>query len=133
MRYLILLLLVTSCQITDIANLKSDKFSFREKTNDEWNPFSEWDSVTTHIQIKKTKFIFSKSTITILEKKPLKFKVIGQPIETKSESGLESLVFNCKDEEGLKCHIIMIDQNPNVRLVVYYNNLNLCYNVTQME
>lgn len=134
MRYILLLLvLLTSCQVNDIINLKSDKFSFRDKVNGEWNSFSDWDSVTTYIQIKKTKFIVNKSTITIFENKPLKFKVIGKPIETKSESGVESLLFKCEDEEKMKCHIIMVDQDPNVKLIVYYNNLNLCYNVINAD
>ena len=131
MKYILLLLLVSSCQMTQLVNLKSNSFSYREKINDEWTTFTEWDTVTTNIQIKKINFLFVKDKITIFEKQPLVFKVIGLPIEKTSQSGKEAILFNCKDDEGLRCHIIMIDQGNNVNLVVYYKNLNLCYNIPE--
>ena len=136
MKYIITILLAisfTSCKTAKVLNLKSDKFSSREMVNGEWTKFTDWDTVNVNIQVKNPKMIFKKSVITIFQKEPLVYKVIGEPKQTTTETGNEVMLFNCKDKAGDKCHIVMIDQGKSVNLVVYYSNINLCYNVIEVK
>lgn len=136
MKYFFILLLTvtfTSCQTNKLLNLKANKFSMREKTNDTWSTFTDWDSVNVDIQINRKKFLFKKATITIFDKEEMSFKVIGKVKETTTDGGSEALLFNCIDKDGSKCHIIFIDQGKSINFVIYYTNINLCYNVVESD
>jgi len=121
----------TSCQTPKSLPLKANLFSSRENVNNEWTKFTNWDTIDVNIDIQKSKFVFKKSTIIIYGDPKMTFKVIGKPKETTTENKEEVLVFNCKDNDGYKCNIILIDQGKSIKLIVYYKNLNLCYNVIE--
>jgi hypothetical protein len=127
--FIITLISFTSCSTSKSLDLKANKFSFREKVNDEWSPFTDWDSTDVTIQIKNPKLLFKKTTITIFDSDTLSYKVLQGPIESTTENGEEVLSFNCIDNDKAKCHIIMVNRGETINMVVYYSNLNLCYNI----
>ena len=125
---LILLALFTSCTT---LNLKSDKFSYRENENGEWTQFTDWKPIDIKVKLKKIPFYLGKRTIVIYDSSKLVLKIVNTNEEEKTDKGERIISYNCVDNDGAKCYAILIDKGESVNLIVYYTNLNLCYNVIQ--
>jgi len=135
MNKLILLLFLTtlvSCRITSL-DLKSDKFSYREMSNNEWTQFTDWEPIDIKVKLKKAPFKLLKSKMIIYDKSELSLKMIQENEETKTEKGERIVSYNCVDNDGAKCYLILIDKGESVNAVIYYTNLNLCYNLIELK
>jgi hypothetical protein len=134
MKYIVYLLLlsltIVSCSPRKF-NLKANKFSFREQKNEEWSQFSDWQEVNYKVVLKKTLFRKNSKTLTIYDDKPVTYKIVEENDESKTEKGESIISYNCVDSEGDKCVLILIDKGPSVNLVVYYSNVNYCYNIIE--
>ena len=126
---IIILLSLTSCNMTKVIKMKSDKFPMREMQKDGWSDFIPWADMGAEIDIKTKKFFKRKTTIVVKDQELSHYKVIKAVEETKSVGGEKVLIFNCKDDHKVKCLIMMIGGDTSLNFVVYYSNLNLCYNI----
>ena len=127
---ILLLALFTSCTT---LNLKSDKFSYRETQNGEWTQFADWKPIDIKVKLKTIPFNLGKKRIVIYDKSKLVLKILSTNEEEKTDKGERIISYNCVDNDGSKCYAILIDKGESVNLVVYYTNLNLCYNVIQTK
>lgn len=129
---LLLILLLSSCRITHL-NLKADKFSYREMLNNEWTQFTDWQPIDIKVKLKKSPFNIGKGKFIIFDKSKLSLKIIEENAESKTEKGERIISYNCVDNDGAKCYLILVDKGESVNAVVYYTNLNLCYNLIELK
>jgi len=130
----IIILLITCLAFASCKalNLKSDKFSYREKTNDQWNEFSDWSPID--IKVKLHKPLFKKSTqITVYDKNKKVFTVLNEQPEKKTDKGERILTYNCVDNEKDSCYVFFIEKEKSANMVIYYTNINLCYNLIEKK
>lgn len=135
MNKLIILLIITalsSCRITSI-DLKADKFSYREISNNEWTQFTDWQPVDIKVKLKKAPFKLLKSKFIVYHKSKLSLKIIEENEESKTDKGERIISYNCVDNDGAKCYLIVIDKGESVNAIIYYTNLNLCYNLIETK
>lgn len=129
---LLTLLTLSSCRMTKL-NLKSDKFSYRELSNNEWTQFTDWQPIDIKVKLKKAPFNIVKGKVIFYDKEKLSLKIIEENEESKTEKGERIISYNCVDNDGSKCYLILIDKGESVNAVVYYTNLNLCYNLIEIK
>ena len=130
--FFIILTTLVSCRITSL-DLKSDKFSYREMSNNEWTQFTDWEPIDIKVKLKKAPFKLLKSKMVIYDKSKLSLKMIQENEESKTDKGERIVSYNCVDNDGAKCYLILIDKGKSVNAIVYYTNLNLCYNLIEVE
>ena len=129
---LLLGIILTSCRITTL-DLKSDKFSYRENTNNEWAQFTDWKPIDIKVKLKKAPFKLGKGKLVIYDNPKLSLKLIEENEESKTEKGERIISYNCVDNDGSKCYLILIDKGQSVNAIIYYTNLNLCYNLIETK
>ena len=135
MNKLIIILILTalsSCRITQL-NLKADKFSYRDNVNGEWTTFSDWQPVDIKVKLKRAPFKLLKSKFIVYDKSKLSLKIIEENEESKTDKGERIISYNCVDNDGAKCYLIVIDKGESVNAIIYYTNLNLCYNLLEIK
>ena len=135
MKKITLLLILTtlaSCRLTKL-NLKADKFSYREMSNNEWTQFTDWQPIDIKVKLKKAPFNILKGKVIFHDKDKLSLKIIQENEESKTEKGERIISYNCVDNDGAKCYLIVIDKGESVNAIVYYTNLNLCYNLIEIK
>ena len=135
MKKITLLLILTtlaSCRITQLS-LKADKFSYREMSNNEWTQFTDWQPTDIKVKLKKAPFKLLKSKFIIYDKSKLSLKILQENEESKTDKGERIISYNCVDNDGAKCYLIVIDKGESVNAIVYYTNLNLCYNLIEIK
>lgn len=133
-KFILLLILTTlvSCRITSL-DLKSDKFSYREMSNNEWTQFTDWQPIDIKVKLKKAPFNLLRGKVIFYEKDKLSLKIVEENKESKTEKGERIVSYNCVDNDGAKCYLILIDKGESVNAVIYYTNLNLCYNLIESK
>ena len=130
--FLIILTTLTSCGITKL-NLKADKFSYRDNVNGEWTTFSDWQPIDIKVKFKKSPFNIGKGKFIVYDKSKLTLKIVEENDESKTDKGERILSYNCVDNDGAKCNLILIDKGESIYAIVYYTNLNLCYNLIEIK
>jgi hypothetical protein len=128
----LILTILTSCGITKL-NLKADKFSYRDNVNGEWTTFSDWQPIDIKVKLKKSPFNVVKGKFIIYDKSKLTLKIVEENEESKTDNGERIISYNCVDNDGAKCYLILIDKGKSVNAIVYYTNLNLCYNLIETK
>lgn len=127
--YLLLFsLFLTSCRV-NVINMRSDKFSFRTKENEEWSKFSEWQQNNLEIKLRKSFINKIRPRLVIFEKDKKFYTLLDDGVESKTDNGSNVLTFKGKDNDGDNCYVILIEKKDTTNLILYYSNLNLCYNV----
>lgn len=126
----IIFLTLSSCRISTL-NMKGDKFSYREMSNNEWTQFTDWQPIDIKVKLKKAPFNILKGKVIFYDKAKLTLKIIEENEESKTEKGERIISYNCVDNDGAKCYLILIDKGESVNAIVYYTNLNLCYNLIE--
>ena len=81
---LLTLLTLSSCRMTKL-NLKADKFSYREMSNNEWTQFTDWQPIDIKVKLKKAPFNIVKGKVIFYDKEKLCLKIIQENEESKTE------------------------------------------------
>lgn len=135
MKKITLLLILTtlaSCRMTQLS-LKADKFSYREMSNNEWTQFTDWQTVDIKVKLKKAPSKILKPKFIVYDETKLSLKIVEENEESKTDKGERIISYNCVDNDGAKCYLIIIDKGESVNAVIYYTNLNLCYNLIESK
>ena len=127
--YLILLILV-SCS-PRIVKLKCDAFSTRVKVDSQWTQFSDWQPRDFRVHLKKEFLWVIPSKLVIYDEKKVVYKIDKMVKTDTTEKGEEYISFQAKDDEGLKCMTVFINKGQSVYVIIYYDDVNYCYNLTE--
>lgn len=129
---ILVLLISTSCRVTSL-DLVANKFSYREKTNDQWTEFTDWVPANVPVKMKKSPFKILKSQVIFYDATKLTLKIVSENQEDTTEKGERIISYNCIDNDKAKCYLILVDKGESVNAVVYYTNINLCYNLVESK
>ena len=124
------ILILTSCGVEKLK-LKSDNFSYRKKVNGEFTDFTDWEPINVKVKIKKILFT-NKYKFIIYDKSKISLRVVEKNEEIQ-EMGEEVISFNCVDSHGEKCRLILIGGGESISAIIYYDNLNLRYNIIEVK
>ena len=102
-------------------------------SNNEWTQFTDWQPIDIKVKLKKTPFNILKGKVIFYDKDKLSLKIIKENEESKTEKGERIISYNCVDNDGSKCYLILIDKGGSVNAIVYYTNINLCYNLIEIN
>jgi hypothetical protein len=136
------IMVLTSCGLEKL-NLKSDNFSYRKKVNGEWTNFTDWEPINVKVEIKKIPFSgfirddsgrvnINKCKFIIYDNPKISLRVVEKNEEIQ-EMDEEIVSFNCVDSHGEKCRLILLDRGESIYAIIYYDNLNLRYNIIEVK
>ena len=129
--YLILVVLF-SCG-PKVVKLKCDAFSTRVKVDSQWTQFSDWQPRDFRVDLKKQYLWVIPSKIVIYDEEKSIYKIKKLIKTDTTENGEEYLSFQTKDDGGLKCMAVFIDKGKAVYLIIYYEDVNYCYNLIESD
>jgi len=127
--FILIIFLLGSCSI----NLKSDKYSTREYINNEWTQFSEWEPIDLKVDFKRKFWVFSKPKLTIHDNKKIVITLKEVVADDTTNDGEKYVSFKCKDNKGVDCLLILLDKGECVNAVIYYKDINYCYNLYEVD
>lgn len=129
--YLILLILV-SCG-PKVVRLKCDSYSTRVKVDSQWTEFSDWQPRDFRVDLKKEYLWVIPSKLVIYDEEKSVYKIKKLVRTDTTEGGEEYISFQAKDDEGLKCMAVFIDKGKSVYVIIYYEDVNYCYNLIESD
>ncbi len=128
MKYTILFLAIVLASCATLP-LKSNKISTRVKSNGEWSQFSDWQPINVDVEFKKNFFNFAKPKFIVGDQNNINLKLHELSSEDSTNSGESVSTFTCTDLKGDSCLLILVDKGDSVNAVIYYEDVNYCYNL----
>jgi len=129
--YLILFILV-SCG-PKVIKLRCDAYSTRVKVDSQWTQFSDWQPRNFRVDLKEEYLRVIPSKLVIYDEEKTVYKIKKIVRSDTTEKGEEYMSFQSKDDEGNKCMAVFIDKGQSVYVIIYYDDINYCYNLIESD